>query len=712
VVLTLVTAALSASVPPGPATGTTSARTRTADTEEPTPLAVQMTGMTPAVVPTKGDLVISGTVTNVSTDEWSDINVAPFLSTEPITTRDDLATAAATDLAATVGNRLSDPGTYVNIGDLAPGVTTTFTIRVPRGSMGITGEPGVYWIGVHALGTSSEGRDLVADGRARSFIPLVPRQRRRTPVDVSLVLPLRERARRADDGSLAGPSRWVSLTGPDGRLTRLAELASAAGTARVSWEVDPAVLDALEDFSHGNPALSLGTARRVHQTGSSASPSPSASSSSSASPSAGGSIGTSSSAASRPDAEERARAGTVLATFLAAVRSDTLLTMPYADPDVAALVRHRPSLLTEAQSLAARRMQAHGLSGTAAVAPPDGFFDSSLLGSLDPSTLVVLGDGSRLDSLPYERLPTGQPLVLTDQRASSGGPTPTGAAEPLALRQRILAEAALDTDERPIVVRFPMRWDPGGAWRQARFFSALQQPWTRLVPVQTSGGSTTDDDDLVYGRAQRSAELGTANITATRGLVHTGDVLADLLANANDVRDRLTGAALQGSAYSARPSPRLAAEQVRDLDRTVRSRMNRVRVTGTDFVTLSGDTGTLTVTLVNGLRQPVDVGLRTRTDSSAVHVESAAPVALGPNQRTTLRLTVRSTTGLHDVSMYPVTRDAAEVGRPFTFSVRTSQVGQVIWYVIGAGCLLLVVMILRRIVLRLRNRHWRLEDSA
>ncbi len=202
----------------GLAGDTAAARSRAADESEATPLAVQMTGMTPAVIPRKGPLLLRGIVTNVSPEEWTDINVAPFLSSEPMTTRDELASAAATDVAATVGTRLSDPSTYVNVGDLLPGQSTTFAIKVPRDSMGITGDPGVYWVGVHALGSSAAGRDLVADGRARSFIPLVTKKQARRSVDVSLVLPMRERARRAADGSLSGPARWVALTGPRGAV--------------------------------------------------------------------------------------------------------------------------------------------------------------------------------------------------------------------------------------------------------------------------------------------------------------------------------------------------------------------------------------------------------------------------------------------------------------------------------------------------------------
>ena len=54
------------------------------------------------------------------------------------------------------------------------------------------------------------------------------------------------------------------------------------------------------------------------------------------------------------------------------------------------------------------------------------------------------------------------------------------------------------------------------------------------------------------------------------------------------------------------------------LDATTRARWTASQVTGTDFVTLSGGSGSLTVTLVNGLEQPITVGLRARTDSPDV----------------------------------------------------------------------------------------------
>ena len=61
-------------------------------------------------------------------------------------------------------------------------------------------EAGVYWFGVHALGNTDAARDGVADGRARTFLPLVPAAEARPPLPTALVLPLRRPVHHAPDG--------------------------------------------------------------------------------------------------------------------------------------------------------------------------------------------------------------------------------------------------------------------------------------------------------------------------------------------------------------------------------------------------------------------------------------------------------------------------------------------------------------------------------
>ncbi len=730
-------------VPASPAT----ARPRAAETTPATPLTVTLTSMTPGAVPRKGVVTLTGRVKNSTEDQWRGVNVAPFVSASPITTRDALAEAVATTEEVAVGDRVIDTRYNAALGDLEPGRTATFRLSLPVSVLGASPVPGVYWIGVHALGTSPEGRDDVADGRARTFIPLLsPARARSSIVPVSVTLQLRERVRRDPAGRLTEPERWAALTRPEGRLSRLADFAASAGTDPLTWVLDPAVPDALDDFAAGNPSLSLGSAEPLSSPGASPSPpgatnegsqgpgpSPSATDSPTDSPTddptdsptdspSGSPSGTPSDGArvGAPAADVRERARSVLTGLVGSVRANTLLATGYADPDVVALARRQPSLLNQANALAARRLKARDLTADPVVAPPDGVFDADLLDQLSQDSLLVLSDRGRLADPPSARLPTGQGVIFTDARASAGGPAPTAPLNPLALRQRILSEAALEilapsgqaagetAPPRPLVVTLPAGWNPGPSWRESDFFSTLSETaWLRLVPVPR-GASTTYDKGLGYGRGQREEEVGDANVAATRTLVRTGTVLGDLLDTENDVDERLTGAALATSSYSARARPRRAIEQAVALDSTVRAQMRRVQVTGTDFVTLSGESGSLTVTLVNQMKQPVTVGVRVETSSPDVRVETPGPVEMQPGQRTTRRLSVVSSgPGVHDITVYPVTTAGEDLGSTFTFSLRISTVGRLIWYILGAGGTLLAVLIVRRIVLRVRNHRWR-----
>lgn len=668
--------------------------------EEPeaTPLTVRLDAMSPSVVPRRGAITLEGSVTNDSEEDWGDVNVTPFSSTTPITSRQELALAAQTPEETAVGQRLD---VFEPLGDLGPGESATFRLRVPRSELPISGDPGAYWIGVHALGTDSTGRDAVADGRARTFVPLLTaRQARAEAVPVSLVLPLRQAARRAADGSLDDPQLWVDLSAEEGRLSRLADFADAAGDRPLTWLSDPAVLDALSDLGRGNPPLSLDPEEQDGD-GTSDGPSPSAL------PSAD------SDAAGVPDGAASERARALVRQLRDSQDTQELLTLPYADPDAASLARRRPPLLARAVALAERRTEARDLEGRSVVAPPDGFFDPELLDRLPADEDLLLSDQGET-GLPPDSTLEGRRLTLSDARTSSGGPEPERGTDPLALRQRILAEAAVQLvaggdggDVRPLVVSLPQRWDPGARWRDADFFDGLDTPWVRFAALPSGG--TAYDAQLPYPRSEEAAEVRGDNLRAAIELGVAGRTLGDLLTGDDDVADELVGASLQAVSYTARRLPRLSIERTDALATAARGELARVRVTGTDLVSLSSGSGDITVTLVNDLEQPVTVGLRVETDGE-VRVDTGDPVELGPGQRSTQRLPVRSTDGVHEVTLQPVTRQGAAVGEAFTFSLRTSEVGRVIWVVIAAAGALLAVMILRRVVLRVRRRSWRDPD--
>lgn len=664
---------------------------------EASPLTVRLVRLAPATIPTKGRLVLAGTVTNDSEETWASVNVDPFFSRTPMTSRDELAKAAESDPEAEVGGRLTDPGQFAPIGDLSPGQTAPFRISLPvKDLIGpvITGDPGVYWIGVHALGQNTQGRDTVADGRARTFIPLVRSANGAVgQTSVAMVVPVRERVRRDPDGRVLSTHDWAQNLSPTGRLGRLSAFLESAGSLPTTLLVDPAVLEAVDDLSKENPPISLGT-------------NPDESESPSESPSL-------SRDADRLEPADQVNAVNWLATIKAAAQQHTTLGLGYADPDTNSLARRRPLMLTLANQLAAQTFTEFGITAQPTIAPPDGWLDEDLLSQFDPKSMVLVSDHSAPRTRSRWTTTEGQDLVFTDAQAASGGPGPTAATDALAMRQRILSDAALRLPEgtdSPLVVQLPAGWDPGQSWQLADFFNSLNQPWLNLVTVDPTPFSVepTFTASLGYPKAVRRAELPPASIGTGRTLIQTTTVFAKMLRSKNTLAHDLAAIAFDVVSYHAREDQIMARQQVLATNSTMRDILGRVRVIGTDFVTLSGGSGTLAVTLVNGLDHPIVVGVKPQTTNRGVKIDSVEALEMAPGQRTVLRLHAESSgIGVDQVLLTPVTADGTAFGTPLSFRLRTSQVGNLIWAVLGAGGLLLIVMIGRRIRRGLREHKWR-----
>lgn len=749
--------------------------------DDPTPLTVRLTAMAPSAVTPQGDLELSGSVRNDSDEVWTDVNVAPFVGDVAITTRAELGLAAQTPEETAVGSRLDTPGTFVGVGDLVPGEELDFQLRVPREELPPASAPGVYWVGAHALGTSSEGRDSVADGRARTFVPVLPQQatgraadstgrtvgtdQARTAeqgdvVPVSLVLPLRQTALRGSDGSLLEPGRWVEASGVDGRLDRISRFAATADDRPLGWLLDPGVVDALSDLGQGNPPLSLGPRERVgdapadsdDETGTGgASPSPGAGGTSDGSPPAddtssptadGSEPGPGSGSADAspspspsqaptegpgaqqpapddpgatddltdggvPDQASAAAARALLDRLLGQLGNGTVLALPYADVDAVALARSAPALLDRAVAQTRATLEVRGLEGRTVLAPPTGRVDPAVLDRVPDGVGLVASDRGDLDARVSGTV-DGRDVLLADARVGSGGPEPTPALDPLALRQRLVAESWLEStapradgdDPRPVVVVLPATWDPGASWASADFFDGIEVPWVRWEPPPTDTAplGTT----LSYPRSVERREVTSTAVAAARELARTATVLHDLLANDNEVLPRVNGAALQTVSYGARSRPRAALDSATGLTRTLDDDLARVSILGTDFFTLSSGSGTVTVTVVNGLDQPVTVGIGARADAG-VSVGAVDPLALGPEQRGTVRVPISSDEGVHDVTLVPVTASGEPAGTPFDFVLRTSEVGRAVWYVMAGGAALFLVTLLRRLHQRMRD---------
>jgi Family of unknown function (DUF6049) len=680
-----------------------------------TPLKVSVETLAPATVPTTGRVTLTGRVTNRSNEVWTDVRAYMFTSSTPITDQTGLAEADATDEADSVGSRLTDPGLYDAVGDLAPGQTKAYRVSVPRARLGIGPQPGVYWIGVHVLGGSqSTGRDTIADGRARTFIPQLPR---RTPsTRLALVVPVKAEVRRGAAGRLLGFGAWGRSLGPDGRLDRLLNL-SGRTTAPITWVVDPAVLDAARSVSQDNPKIDPGPDGSAD--GASGSPSPSASSS--ASPSDGSSDGTGTGdvgAASEPSAQAVA-ARAWLEEFGRQAPTHTVTTVPYGDLDVASVLSTRlDDLYQQARTLSAETMAAHGVDASGVVDPTDGRLPAKALRAIDQDTPVLLRD----QAFPEAQRPVltrrgRAPVVLTDTVAGSGGPRPNARYAALAMRQRLLAESALHAlsaeRDQPLVVSTPPYWDPGSTWSDADFFAGLQQPWLRLVDLPSivsgagaaPGGDPSGETTPVYTRTDRKAQLPLANLLATERLGATATTFDRLLPDNETVRGELARIGMLSSSQSARRDPDRTLSQVNSTTDYVRAQMQSVRIEGPSFVMMSGEDGPIQVTLVNGLDQRVRVGIAAQTRSAGLKIRPHDDVTLGPGRRTAIRLQASSRDiGVHAVTLVVTDSEGNPLGSLTQVSVRTSRVSTVIWVIMAVGGVLLFLAIGVRLFRRVRRR--------
>ena len=529
---------------------------------------------------------------------------------------------------------------------------------------------------------------------------------------------MKNEVRRGAAGRLLGLSGWQRSVSTDGRLDRLLNLSGRA-TAPITWVVDPAVLDAVTSVARDNPKIDPGPDGSADGGSPTPSPSPSESASPSdgASPDQGGGGDVSSAAEPTPEAVA-ARAW--LEEFRRQAPTHQVSTVPYGDLDLAAaLGTPFAGLYGQAADLSDQAMTALDVEGsTPVVAPLSGRLPATALRGVDPETPVLLSESAFPRAQRTVLTRDGRaPVVRTDDEAGDGGPRPNSRYAALAMRQRLLSDAALhalssDAD-RPLVVSTPPYWDPGSAWASSDFFAGLDQPWLRLTDLHSvvSGGELAPADASaertpVYPRSERRAQLPVTNLTATRRLASTGSTYGRLLPDNDTVQHELDRIAMLASSQNVRDD---AAGAVRQADSTtgyLRAQMQAVRIEGPRFVMMSGEQGPIQITLVNGLDQPVRVGIAAQTRSSGLRISQVDPVTLGPGKRTAIRLKATSNDiGVHAVTLVATDTEGNPIGSLTQLSVRTSRVSTVVWVIMAAGAVLLFLAIAVRLFRRVRRRR-------
>ncbi len=701
--------------------------------DEPTlvdeaPLGVTIQSLTPGSLPTTGDIVVTGTVTNRTDETWTGINLYAVAGdelegevVEPMRNAGELEQAMTTPFDEVVGERITEPG-FDTVDELAPGASVGYTVRVPADSVAVT-RPGVYWFGVHALGASpSVADDKVADGRARTFLPYVPRRFDATPVTASLVVPLTQPVRYLPDGSVGDEEAWARALGAEGRLTRLLDFVAASPTP-VTWVVDPAVVDAVAHLAAGNRPRSIDDTVPPPTDG----PTDGATDGTTDGASDGATEGATDGATGAPDApageptvgaeplpdpttdpdtpsESAQAAATWLERLGEVLQGDEVLALPYGNIDVPATLAHDPELLRVALAQRSTALADLGVTTQPVLASPSGYLDAASVRAADPDTQVLVTDRMLGSDPPAAVDAEGHRLLVTSYGATQGSPGPGRTPTTVGLRQRLLAEAAvrvIKNKRAPLVGVLPLDWGLDDA---TAYFSGLQVPWLDLGPLSDADAAATavtvSPDDLDYTPLQQRRELDAPTVDAAADLIRAGDTLQNVLIDNTEIGGTLTEEALTGLSYFTRysqTSGRLALDRSREW---VATRLGGVRISASPGVTLSSSDGAFVVNLTNTLDHRVAVSVRAESDAG-IEVVAPEQVVLAPGGRDTVLLQATTTTNsVHNVTLLVTDATGEPLGSTDQLPIRPTQVSGVIWLIMGTGAGLLFLAIAVRLTRR------------
>ncbi|HEX5090660.1 MAG TPA: DUF6049 family protein [Nocardioides sp.] len=712
-----------------------SRRAERARARDQAPLSVSIDQLSPSTIPDRGMVRVSGFVTNNDVETWSTINVYAFVSDTPMTTPEQLAAAAKLPPDAVVGGRIANERHKGFIAELAPGDSAPYSISIPRHLLHIS-TPGVYWFGVHALGESAAGRDQTADGRARTFLPLVP-DARPGEQPTAIVIPLRHALVYTADGSLDDLAGWIRALSPGGRLRSLVDFGASSGSHTVSWAIDPALVDAVRRIADGNPPRSLEPNLEAGQVqgddegdegdttespGPTTSPAATEGGSATESPSGQPSEGSSNPLdldQLDPVVQAAAKAAeTWLARLGAAMRpEDQVLSLPYGDVDAAAAALHDPQFYTRAVARAGTTLPGFDVTTTPVLSSPSGYLNAQGIAAADPSSTILLTDQMFDAPAPALARIEGHDAVVTSTGAASGGPGPDDPTALTAMRQRLLSEAAvrfLRGDHAPLTMVLPHDWAPPADG--ATFFGGLDPAWLDITSVdavsRSAAPTTVDPATLRYPRYQQEAELDQPNFDSADALITSGVSLQNLLTLNNLVSGTVTDQALGSASYSARTRPILNRASTDQSRVWIESRLGSVHVSAPRAVTLSSSSGRFQAVITNNLDQPVTVSLDATADRKLT-IDGPRRVAVPASSRQAVLLTAHTNeNGIHEVTLAVADKRGTPLGASTALTIRSAQVSNVIWLFIVGGMGLFFGAIGVRLFRRVRSSRRRQTESG
>ncbi|PSK95505.1 glycosyl hydrolase family 57 [Murinocardiopsis flavida] len=697
--------------------------------------------ITPESVDSKSTVRVTGRITNTTDKAVKDITVRMRYSAAPLAGRAQVRAHAA-------GDRNTPPATGPDTtvaGPIEPGESAEYELKADAKDLGFD-TYGVYPMTIEADRPSGK-----ALGSQDSFLPYKGGGKA-DPVKVSWVWPLMDQPQRADDDTFLG-NELDEEVGPEGRLGRLLSIGGQTGhlslqtpepsppdetpaspaspspsespqksadasdddgdpTAKssveppeedrvpVTWAVDPALLEDIERISDSGY-------RAVADSG----------------------------AESTAPATKKYAASSNARMWLRQAKGiigdEPLIATPYADPDLAALLREGLEDDAEASIELGRQAVEETLGRTAdpTVAWPSG-------GVMNDATHEFLHDNGAERyllsdaAMPPERwlghTPTAQaPIPESDESAASSavvadsgltsilGQSSWGPGEAALAKQRFAAETMMITAERPgeertIVLAPPRDWDPSPELADELLKATESLPWIEPVALDDIKGAGKGGDQrrsLTYPEKTARSELGGGYLDQVKDVRGDIRLFNSVLTDHSDPFRRsvlrMESAAWRGD------TPK--AEQVRTIVAdAVSGAKGKVRIMPGEPYQLLGESGKLPIVVANDLTEhPVRVRLSIRSENAArleVGDLGTAEMDIAPTRKTTVYVPIESHVNGRTVLHAQVQNQEGEPlnVHEVTTPVTTSGTGTTALYITYAAAGVLLIALLPRVL-----RKWR-----
>lgn len=688
----LAAAPLLASLPLLPAATPAGAATKATAASAPTGTStvdVAVNSLTPSA-PTDGDTVrVTGTVTNKGKQTVTGAHVGLRVGTS-FNGRTAVDNAAKHSTGGAVdGNEVS--AKYgKKFAKLAPGVAQDFELSVPVKALHL-GADGVYQLSVALMGQTAAQPYQHTLGIQRTFLPWQPGNADTSTKTTALWPLISDSHLTAETGAneqqtpVFDDDDLAKQIGPGGRLQQMLALGSELD---VTWVVDPDLLASVDAMTESYKVK--GPDGKVRA------------------------------------GKDQAAAKQWLSDLENAVQGQKVVTLPFADPDLASLAHTGTKVTgslghlkdaTDAANLAVQTIL-HTKPDTSYAWPAEGAVDGDIVKvatSAGADKIIARSDHfpetGGLSYTPSAARPIGggATAVVADGRLSTAFQGDmTGAENSTLAVQKFLAQSLMlnmQTDKQRSVVVAPQRMPTTSqAQAMAKALHALQdgtwsqsQTLTDAVQAKPDAGATTRVPRS-YPSSLRKQELPRSafeQIQATqRELENFKVVLTD--------QSRVVtpfGRAMDREMSTSWRTESRAGESFRDGVSSYLSGLTKqVRLIDKSEVKLSGRSATIPVSVQNNLWQDVDHLTLRLTSGNGTRLkigddtfqDQEVRIASGHSQSVKFTTTAKAT-GPIWVHAQLYTQDGEPYGDPLAFKVDVTEVTPTVMLVIAGGVLLLVL---------------------